>query len=604
MTPGPNFLPGVMMRRFSLLLIPLVIATALSAQTVRYEVSVAHGEFHVAAEFPTNGKDTLFVSLPAWSPGNYEIQNYARYLHGFVAKNSSGQPLYWDRADKDTWRVATGRSDRVTVEFDYSSDTIDLSIARTAQDFAQFLGTNFFMFEEGQLARPAEVRFRLPAGWQVTTALKGPTSGVYRAGDYHELADAMTFVGRYSLDSLQADGKWIRIAVWPAADYTAAVARNLRNGVAKMAPVQNRIMGEAPYDVYTVFFNVIHGPIDFGGGLEHSSSQYDIMPALGFADPFGNLGDFMYPLLSHEFFHLWNVKRIRPAEMWPYDYHAEQYTPLLWWSEGVTDYYGDLTNLRSGLWNPDQFLANTVRNINQSDDTPEPWSVEDGSEATWIHEVYINSSQLYYPKGSLLGFLLDISIRDATDNAHTLDDVMRALYTRYYRQSKGFLTADLLKELRSAGMPDVDAFYRRYIDGRDSLPYETVFAKAGLVFHRNPVTSLFLGISAGPSPSGGVLIQGVTSGSAAEEAGVEPGDVLTRIGDIPISASQDWGAAFRSRYQGKAGQPLTLTVQRAGRTLTLNTTVRERTTSRLSLERAPSPTPKQAKIWQSLATGL
>src|SRR5206468_2685533 len=593
-----------MMRRFCVLLFVVALATPLRSQTVRYEVSVAQGLFHVSAEFPTAGKDTLYVSLPAWSPGNYEIQNYARYVHGFGARNPSGAPLRWDRGDKDTWRVVTGGADRVTVDFDYSNDTIDLSVARTAQDFAQFLGTNLFMFEEGQYARPAEVRFRLPAGWQVTTALKGPANGVYRAGDYHELADAMTFMGRYSVDSLQADGKWIRIAVWPAADYTAAVARNLRNGVAKMAPVQSRIMGEAPYDVYTVFFNVIHGPIDFGGGLEHSSSQYDIMPALGFADPFGNLGDFMYPLLSHEFFHLWNVKRIRPAEMWPYDYHAEQYTPLLWWSEGVTDYYGDLTNLRAGLWTPEQFLDNATSNIREVESAPEPWSAEDGSEATWIHEVYVNSSQLYYPKGSLLGFLLDISIRDATDNAHNLDEVMRALYTRYYRQNKGFLTADLLNELRAAGMPDVDGFYRRYIDGRDSLPYEQMFAKAGLVFRRNPVTSLFLGVSAGPSPSAGVLVQVVTPGSAADEAGVEPGDVLTRIGDIPISASQDWGAAFRSRYQGKVGQPLTITVQRAGSTVTLNTAVRERTTSRLSLERAPSPTPKQARIWQGLGSGL
>jgi len=592
-----------MMRRFSLLLIPLVVATPILAQTVRYEVSVARGAFHVTAEFPATGKDTLFVSLPAWSPGNYEIQNYARYLHGFRAKNASSEALYWDRADKDTWRVATGRSDRVTVEFDYSSDTIDLSIARAARDFAQFLGTNLFMFEEGQWARPAEVRFRLPAGWQVTTALKGPTSGVYRAADYHELADAMTFVGHYSIDSLQADGKWIRIAVWPASDYTPAVARNLRNGIAKMAPVQNRIMGEAPYDVYTVFFNVIHGPIDFGGGLEHSSSQYDIMPAPAFADPSGTLGDFMYPLLSHEFFHLWNVKRIRPAEMWPYDYHAEQYTPLLWWSEGVTDYYADLTNLRSGLWSPDQFLANAVSNIKQVDDALEPWSAEDGSEATWIHEVYVNSSQLYYPKGSLLGFLLDISIRDATDNARNLDQVMRALYTRYYRLNKGFLTADLLSEIRVAGMPDVDTFYRRYIDGRDSLPFETVFAKAGLVFHRQVVTSPFAGISANPTPSG-MVVQQVSPNSSAEAAGVQPGDVLTNVGGIPVTVDQDWGVTFRTRYRGKAGQPLTITVQRDGRALSLNGTVQERATSSVSLERAPHPTPKQAKIWQGLASGL
>ncbi len=595
------------MRRISrYLVLVLLLPSSLRAQAVRYEVSLTSGarEFHVSAEFPAAGKDTLFVSLPAWSPGSYEIQNYARYVFGFSAKNAAGQPLRWDRGDKDTWRVVTDSTDRVTVEFNYEADTIDLSIARVAPDFAQFLGTNLFLFEEGQLARPAEVRFRVPAGWRVTSALKGPVNGVYRAADYHELADAMTFLGRYSVDSLQADGKWIRIVVWPATDYTPAVARNLRNGIAKMAPVQNRIMGEAPYDVYTVFFNVIHEPVGFGGGLEHSFSQYDIMPAQAFANASGTLGDFMYPLLSHEFFHLWNVKRIRPAELWPYDYRVEQYTPLLWWSEGVTDYYADLTNLRSGLWSVDQFIDNTRSNIDQVEQIPEPWSAEDGSEATWIHEVHINSSQLYYPKGSLLGLLLDISIRDATDNARSLDEVIRALYTRYYRQSKGFTTADLLRELRTAGMPDVDTFYRRYVDGRDSLPYEAVFAKAGIAFNRQIVTVPFVGVSTGATPDGALLVQQVSPGSSAAGAGVEPGDALVSVGDVKVTAERDWGAEFRTRYRGKSGQPLTITVQRGGRSLTLNTTVRERANSRVILSRSLNPSPKQSRIWQGIATGL
>src|SRR5216110_2945486 len=594
-----------MMRRFTrCLMLLLLLAPPLRAQTVRYEVSVAQGEFHVSADFPAAGKDTLFVSLPAWSPGNYEIQNYARYVHGFGAKNASGQALRWDRADKDTWRIVTGRTDHVTVDFDYSPDTIDLSVARAAQDFAQFLGTNLFMFEEGQYARPAEVRFRVPAGWQVTTALKGPANGVYRAGDYHELADAMTFLGRYSLDSLQADGKWIRIAVWPAADYTAAVARNLRNGVAKMAPVQNRIMGEAPYDVYTVFFNVIHGPIDFGGGLEHSSSQYDIMPAESFADLIsGKLGDFIYPLLSHELFHLWNVKRIRPAEMWPYDYHAEQYTPLLWWSEGVTDYYADLTNIRSGLWTTQQFLDNAAQDMQQVESAPEPWSEEDGSVATWIHEVFVNSSQLYYPKGALTGMLLDVAIRDATDNRKSLDDVTRALYTRFYQRRKGFTTADLLGLLREAGMPDVDGFYQRYINGREPLPYESVFPKAGIAVARQTQSSPFLGVNAQPGDSGKLVVQGVVPGSAAEAAGLEPGDVLLKVGEIETRPDEDWGVKFRDGYRGQAGAPLVIGVTRAGRALSLSTQVRERTLVSFTLTPAPSPSAKQAKIWSGLATG-
>ena len=596
------------MHRLSpVVLVAAVFSTPLAAQAVRYNVtlmSTAEKQFHVAADFPAAGKETLFVSLPAWSPGHYEIQNYARYVHGFVAKNAAGQSLRWDRGDKDTWRVITGRADRVTVEFDFLADTIDLSTARVTTNFGQFLGTNLFLFEEGQTGRPAEVRFHVPADWLVTTALNGPVNGVYRAADYHELSDAMTFLGRYSLDSLQADGKWIRIAVWPASDYTAPVAANIRNGVAKMAAAQNRIMGGAPYETYTIFFNVIHEPVNFGGGLEHSLSQYDIMPAGAFADASGTLGDFMYPLLSHEFFHLWNVKRIRPAEMWPYDYSAEQYTPLLWWSEGVTDYYADLTNLRAGLWTADQFLENATSNIQQVESVPEPWSAEDGSEATWIDEVYINSSQLYYPKGSLLGFLLDISIRDATDNAHNLDEVMRALFTRYYRQNNGFRTADLLNELRAAGMPDVDVFYRRYVDGRDSLPYESVFAKAGIVVNKQVVTVPFIGVSTQATPSGALQVQAVTPGSAAEAAGIQSGDLLASIGDVTVSANQDWGTTFRNRYRGKTGQPLALTVQRAGRTLTLNTTVRERTSTSYALSRASNPTPKQAKIWQGLASGL
>jgi predicted metalloprotease with PDZ domain len=585
----------------------LVLASPLAAQTVRYEVSVASPaakQFHVSADFPAAGKETLFVSLPAWSPGSYEIQNYARYVHGFTARNAAGQALRWDRGDKDTWRVVTGRSDRVTVAFDFLADTIDLSLARVTGDFAQFLGTNLFLFEEGQLGRPAEVRFRMPAGWQVASALKGPVNGVYSAADYHELADAMTFVGRYSSDSLQVDGKWIRIIVWPAADYTPAVARNIRRGVERLAPVQNRIMGGAPYDVYTVFYNVIHEPVNFGGGLEHSFSQYDILPANAFADAAGNLGDFMYPLLSHEFFHMWNVKRVRPAEMWPYDYREEQYTPLLWWSEGVTDYYGDLSNLRAGLWDQLQFFQSIHSNIEIVESTPEPWSAEDGSAATWVHEVYINSSQLYYPKGSLLGLLLDISIRDATDNTHSLDEVMRALFTKYYRQNKGFATADLLAELRAAGMPDVDDFYRRYVDGRDSLPYERIFAKGGVSLTRQMVTMPFVGVSTGNTESGDLQVQALTPGSAAEAAGVQPGDILLRIGNVPVNNSHDWGAAYRTEYAGKAGQPITITVQRNGRTLTLNTTVRVRTSTSFRIGRIPNPTPKQAKIWQGLASGL
>src|SRR5881392_3328096 len=592
---GPHLREKSVVRHLLLLL----VAVPLSAQRVapvQYEISVpavATRLFHLRADFPTRGKDTLYLSLPAWSPGNYEIQNYARYVRHFGAKTPAGQPLFWDRLDKDTWRVTTGKSERVSVEFDYFADTIDLSMARLTGEFGEFLGTNLFLYEEGQLDRPAEVRFALPTGWQVTTALGGSGSGPYAAANYHELADAQTFVGKYSLDSLSVDGKWIRIAVWPADAYASGVQRNMRADLEKIARTENALLGGAPYDRYTVFFNVIREPVNFGGGLEHAASQFDIMPQGAFADAAGTFGDFMVPLMAHEYFHLFNVKRIRPAEMWPYDYHAEQFTPLLWWSEGVTDYYADLANLRSGLWTTEQFLGNATQNMQQVESAPEPWSEEDGSVATWINEVFVNSSQLYYPKGSLTGLLLDVAIRDATDNKSGLDEVTRALYARFYQRHKGFTTADLLALLREFGMPDVDGFYQRYVNGREPLPYEAVFSKAGVAVTRKTSSVPFLGVNAQPGEQGKLVVRDIVPGSAAEAAGLALGDELLKVGDLETRPDGDWASRFRQQYRGQAGAPLTITAQRGGQTVTLMTQVRERSSTGFSLAPATVATPKQ-----------
>ncbi|HKE89546.1 MAG TPA: PDZ domain-containing protein [Gemmatimonadales bacterium] len=581
--------------------VPLLLSRNAVAQAVRYEVSISSAAghlYHVKAEFPTTGLDTLLVSLPAWSPGNYEIQNYARFVRHFAVHDPAGKALFWDRLDKDTWRAGTAKNPTVTVEFDYYADTIDLSQARLLSDFGQFLGTNLFLYQNGHLDRPAEVRFALPAGWDVMTAL-ARAGDAFKAANYDELADAVTFVGHFTRDSLSVDGKWIRIGFWPVEDYTPASAKNLKDGIGRQAATQNKLMGGAPYDVYTIFFNIIHEPINYGGGLEHAASQYDILPTEMYIDSAGEFGSFVRPLTAHEFFHLWNVKRIRPAEMWPYDYRAEQYTPLLWWSEGVTDYYGDLTDLRSGLWTEDQWLGNTQSNVDQVEQIPEPWSEEDGSLATWINEIYDNSSQSYYPKGSLTGLLLDISIRNASDNRHSLDEVTRNLYTRFYKQGKGFRTTDLLALLTEAGMPDVKGFYQRYVNGRDPLPYEQVLPLAGIAAQRSSRTSLFLGVSFGGVAN---VLGGVQEGGPAQQAGLQAGDTIVSVGDITVHPDQDWGPAFRSQYAGKTG-PVPVVLRRDGRTMTVNVTPAQRTVNGVRLSRIANPTPKAVRIWRGIATG-
>src|SRR5436189_6327273 len=198
--------------------------------------------------------------------------------------------------------------------------------------------------------------------------------------------------------------------------------------------------------------------------------------------------------------------------------------------------------------------------------------------------------------------LLDVAIRDATDNRKSLDDVTRALYTRFYQRRKGFTTADLLGLLREAGMPDVDGFYQRYVNGREPLPYESVFAKAGIAVVRKTLSSPFLGLNAQPGDSGKLVVQGVVPGSAAEAAGLEPGDVLLKVGEIETRPDEDWGAKFRERYRGQAGAPLVIGVTGAGRALSLRTQVRERTLGAFALTAAPSPSAKPASVWYGLAS--
>jgi predicted metalloprotease with PDZ domain len=180
---------------------------------------------------------------------------------------------------------------------------------------------------------------------------------------------------------------------------------------------------------------------------------------------------------------------------------------------------------------------------------------------------------------------------------------MRALYARFYQKQKGFTTSDLLSLLRETGMPDVDAFYQRYVKGREPLPYEVVFAKAGIAVARQGVSNPFLGVNAQAGSEGRLVVQGVVPGSSAEAAGLAPGDMLLKVGDIDTRPDQDWGGPFRDRYRGKAGAPLTIDIMRDGKSMTLNTEVRERTAVSFTLSPAASPTAKQTKIWHGIASG-
>ena len=575
----------------------------LEAQGVTYRVEVggrsAVRAFRVRAEFPVPpGRDTLLVALPAWSPGSYEIQGYARYVHGFAAFTPDSQPLFWDKLDKDTWRIATHGASRVVVRFLTDPDSVALELSRVGPDFAFFNGTNLFLYPDGAgFDFASDVYIDVPAGWRIVTGLTpAGDPGHYRAASYHDLVDSPTFLGHFALDSVAVGGKPIRFAIWPDTALTPALWDTVADVLRRTAATQNRIMGGPPYDDYTVLVIAPPTEMDWAGGLEHRNSQLDAISLAFFAPDRrrGILGEFTRPLLSHEFFHLWNVKRARPAALWPYDYAHAQYTPLLWWSEGVTDYYADVTLVRSRQWSVDQFVAGMGADVTQVEDAAEIVSVEDASVDTWIKPVWVDEAQYYYPKGALLGLMLDIRIREATGNAHSLDDVMRGLYAASWRQGKGFTTEDLLGLIRP-WYPGVDDFYRRYIQGREPLPYAAVLPAGGIAVEQSENRVPMVGVSSDKDQDGGALVGSVVPGSLAESVGVEAGDVLLQVGEIATNGSM-WPVLFRVRYAAAEGQTVQVVYRHAGQRIERTGTIRVRTERSVRLRRDPAASPTARAI--------
>src|SRR5918992_3435585 len=422
---------------------PAPAARSAPISNIRYEVTfnraaAAARRLRVATTFDVGGAGPVLLALPAWTPGAYEISNFARWVTGFTAQGADGAALDWDQTDYDTWRIDTRGSKSVTVRFEYIADSLDNAMSWTRPDFALFNGTNLFMYPEGRgLDFGAQVAIRTEPEWRVATGMPrapGAATNVFAASNFHDLVDMPFFVGRFDVDSAQIVGKWTRLATYPAGSVSGAYRRTVWDQLRRMIPPQVAVFGgEVPWDTYTIL-QVADSTYRGASGLEHQNSHVDVLTPLALGS------DFLPSLYAHEIFHAWNVKRLRPDDLWPYVYDRPQPTTLLWVSEGITDYYADLALVRGGVIDAPAFHSTTAGKINEVNDVPAV-ALEDASLSTWTHPVN-GTGYIYYPKGSLAGFLLDIMIRDASDNRRSLDDVLRELYQAEYKRGSGFTNAE------------------------------------------------------------------------------------------------------------------------------------------------------------------
>ena len=543
-----------------------------------YEVSLAIGNVTTPQ---------LDLSLPIWTPGSYLAREYARHVQDFNADDGSERTLPWRKLDKATWRIETGAGgdNQKSIRVNYRVYANELATQTSHLDatHAYFNGASLFMYVPGATGRPHRVKFITPEGWRVTTplALQPDPDGYYTAADYDRLVDSPTEIGAHKLLEFAVRGKPHRVAIWGQYEFDD---NRLMNDLAKIVEEGAKMFGGLPYDHYTF---IIHVQPGIGGGTEHLNSNVSMTRPEAFKSERGYKG--FLGLESHEYFHHWNVKRIRPFALGPFDYQRENYTRGLWVSEGVTSYYGDLLLRRAGLIGMNEYLEGLADTIATYEQTPGRFeqSAESASFDAWIKhyrpdENSVNSAMSYYTKGELLGLMFDIEIRALTDNAKSLDDVMRLLLENHGLPKSGFTDAELKGAFEKVAGVDLTSFWNRFVAARDEIDFAAYFYKAGLQLTKGYRPGSPYANSKADKPGAlgirtrangdRVVVANVIVGSPAYEGGVNAGDELVAIDGKKIDASNGVERQGQQTVLNdlRAGQRVTLTVFRRERMMNFN----------------------------------
>ncbi|MGA7476299.1 MAG: PDZ domain-containing protein [Thermoplasmata archaeon] len=515
---------------------------------------------------------TLDLVLPSWVPGFYVISNFSRGVRDFSARREpAGAPLSTERVGKARWRISTEGASRVHVEY-----TVYGHQLRTAEGFDltpehMFLNPGVCLpYLEGHLSEPATVALDVPADWTVITELEEVrrVPPQYRARNYDELVDSPIDAGRPVVLTVRPEGIPHRISLCgEGGNYDI---RTLEEDISKVVEASVALVGDSPpIPRFTFLLHLISGPDD---GLEHAFSTSIVTDRNCFR-PAESYRKFLY-LAAHEYFHLYNVKRIRPKVLGPFDYTRENYTRLLWWMEGATCYFAYLILRRAGVVTAEQFLEQRAKTIQEYLETPgrNRVSLEESSVLAWIEyeqpfEETPNQSVSYYPKGDLVSMCLDLEIRHQSENRSSLETVLRLLWNEYGKVGRGLEEDELLRVVNRATGLDLHSFFDRYVRGTEELDLAAFARHAGLVLAPKPKGADEkdepepgdLGIAV--EDAGGLArVRFSFAGRPGHAAGLTPGDEIIAVNDVKVT----YANLDKTLEKCPAGTPLDLTVFRRG----------------------------------------
>lgn len=453
---------------------------------IQYSITFADADRHlidVEAVIPTEGRNEITLMMPVWTPGSYLVREFARNVEKITAERiSPPDPLELRKISKNRWTVATGGDAAIRLRYRLYCREMSVRTNWVEREFAMLNGPPTFITLADELPRPHRVRFHLPTRWHHSVSPLPAVAGephTYIAADFDTLVDSPAILGNPQIDSFVVGGAEHQLVtvggdgLW---DNRAAA-----DDVQRIVAVAQRFWDSVPYERY-IFMNVVG---ESRGGLEHDNSTVLMTSRWAFGDP-EQYREWL-GLVSHEFFHTWNVRRLRPLALARYDYEQEVYLDELWVAEGVTSYYDDLLQVHAGLLSEEDYFRRLSRTIEQIQTSPgrEIQSLRESSHDTWIKfyrpdENAHNARISYYSKGALVAWLLDARIREATNGQRQLRDVMRALYDRHASEAGGYSLADFRSIVAEIAGEETRQWLETAVDGTGELDYRPALQRWGL----------------------------------------------------------------------------------------------------------------------------
>jgi predicted metalloprotease with PDZ domain len=559
-----------------------------------YQISMPQPQTHlfeVQLTVSNWTEETLDLKMPVWTPGSYLVREYSKQLQDFTAISDTGEKLTATKIAKHHWQIQTNGSNEIQINYRMFANELTVRTNHLDATHGYFNPAALCFYIPAYEHCPIEITIIPPdPTWKVTTPLPEISPQTFLAADLDTLVDSPFEIGCQQIYEFTVLDKPHQLVVWGEGNLDPLIAIE---DIKKIVEVEANIFGGLPYENY-IF--LLHLSPSGGGGLEHKNCCSLLYPRFSFQA--GEKHNRFMQLVAHEFFHLWNVKRIRPAALEKFDYERENYTPSLWFSEGTTSYYDLLIPRRAGIYDDKEFLAELSKEITRFMTTPgrlvQPLS--ESSFDAWI-KLYrpdansSNAQMSYYLKGEMVTLLLDLLIRDRTQSTKSFDDVLVAMWEQFGKDEIGFTETQLKNIIESFANQDLTEFYDRYIHGVEELPFNDYLHPFGIELKPVDNSIPYLGIAV-KTEHGRETIKTVASHSPAQLAGIDPGDELLAIDGFKITADK---LTERLKLY-PVGAEINITIFHIDRLMTLPIILTASQPDRYQLHKIEYPTARQNQL--------